>query len=156
MFGQKPVDHCWSGLYGTASTREGLMHLLKNPSVPMAIIRATCDVPGGVVTRMGLEDLQRLGYLNVRYADADLTARIDGVWADLSGVDDPKEACLTRPDLASRVLMELGIKGILVIIHPFRVHGMSLVLSVGTVLDTRCIVDIKSRESGLTIALGAE
>lgn len=156
MFGHKSVNRCWSGLYGTASTREGLMFLLKEPVEPLAIVRVACEVAGGVVTRMGLEDPPRLGYLNVRYADADLNARIDGIWSALSGVDDPREACLTRPDLARRVLQALGIKGVFVIIHPFRVHGTSLVLSVGTVLDPRCVVDVKSREPGLTVTLAAK
>lgn len=152
LFGLKPVPRCWSGLYGTASTREGLMYLLKNPTEPQAIIRMTCEVPGGVVTRMSSEELSRLGYLNVRYADADLTSRIDGVWSALGGVDDPKEAMVTRPDLAFQVLSELKIFGLSLVIHPFRVRGTSMVLSVGTVLDYRCVVDVKSREAGLTIA----
>lgn len=104
------------------------------------------------MTRMSSEELSRLGYLNVRYADADLTSRIDGVWSALGGVDDPKEAMVTRPDLAFQVLSELKIFGLSLVIHPFRVRGTSMVLSVGTVLDYRCVVDVKSREAGLTIA----
>lgn len=150
--GLKPVPGCWSGLYGTASTREGLMRLLKSATEPNAIVRVACEVPGGVVTRMSTEELPRLGYLNVRYADADLSARIDGVWSALAGIDDPKKALLTRPDLVVRVLSELQIQDLPLVIHPFRIRDETMVLSVGTILNDNCIVDVKSREPGLQIA----
>lgn len=156
MLGLKSVPRCWSGLYGTASTREGLMYLLQEPPDDLAIVRATCNVPGGVVTRMSVEELPDLGYLNVRYADADLSTKIDWAWADLAGADDPKEAILTRPDLAALVLARLKIKGLFLIIHPVRIRDTEMVLSIGTVLSYDCIADFKSREPGLKIEKASE
>lgn len=152
LFGRPPVEGCYSGLYGTSSTREGLKRLLQSAQQPMSIFRIVCEVPGDIVTSMGSGDLQALGYVNVRYADAPLLARIEDGWRSLSALDDAREAIQTRPDLAAQVLSGIGVEGLSVIIHPFRPPDTNLVLNVATVLDQRCVIDVHSRDPNLRLA----
>lgn len=153
LFGCPPVPGHWSGLYGTSSTREGLKRLLVSAKEATSIFRVICKVPGGIVTSMGYEDLGSLGYLNVRYADAELLARIEHCWCSLTGLDDPREAVQTRPDRAVEVVKHIKAQGVLLIIHPFRPPDSELILNAATVLDPSCVVDIRSRDPYLSLAL---
>jgi hypothetical protein len=153
LFGRRAANGYWSGLYGTTSTREGLSHLLQSANRPQAIFRVICQVSGAIVTSMGASDLARLGYLNLRYADAELSAQLEACWTRLAGIDNAHEAIHTRPDLAPRVVERIGAAGIALIVHPFCPPESGLTLNVATVLDTACIQAIRSRDRNLTVRL---
>lgn len=153
LLGVRPVESCWSGLYGTSSTRDGLMHLLRTSSRPAVIFRVFCEIPGSIISRIGRDDLEQLGYLNLRYADAALMAQIESCWAKLAGIDDGQEAILSRPDLVRSVLAKVGIKNLSIVIHPARLPVQHSVFTVGTILDPTHIVGVSSRDPGLQIRL---
>lgn len=141
----------WSGLYGSTSTREGLKRLLSDADVPLSVFRVVCTVPGGIVTIMSAEESAALGYLNLRYADAQLMGRLEAVWSRLAHEDDPQKAIHTRPDLVVEVLAELTIDSLRVVLHPFRPANSKQVLTVGTILDPGAVEDIRSRNKDLDI-----
>lgn len=153
LFGRKTVKGCWSGLYGTSSTREGIKRLLQSADQPQSIFRVICEVPGEVVTRMGAEDLRELGYLNVRYADASLYEAIEKCWAKAARMKDGQKAIETHPEYAQKVAHAIAPGNLSLIIHPVKVPGSELVLSVGTILNTVCIDEIHSRDRNLNIQL---
>ena len=153
LYGFKAVEGCWSGLYGSSSTREGIKLLMQASDKPHSIFRVICKVPGGIVSYMAQQDLADLGYLNVRYADAALHHMIGTLWADYAGYDDPQEAILTHPEFARDVAEAVAPASLSLIIHPFRVKGTELILSAGTILDTNCVTDIHSRDRTLNIEL---
>lgn len=154
VFGRAPVQGFWSGLYGLASKRDGLRQLLQTAQHPFAIFSVVCEVPGEIVTKISEKDLAELGYLNVRYADAALLAKVHGIWSELSGMDDGAEAIYRYPELAAQVAERIAGKKLSLIIHPFRARGSQLVLTVATVLKPHCIVEVHSREEHVSIALG--
>ncbi|HYW76232.1 MAG TPA: hypothetical protein VFA48_06360, partial [Gammaproteobacteria bacterium] len=132
---------------------EGLKRLLVSAQGATSIFRVICEVPGGIVTSMGSQDLENLGYLNLRYADAELLSRIESCWCSLAELDNPREAVQTRPDLAAEVVAHIGARGLQLVIHPFRPPDTKLVLNVATVLDSSCVADIRSRDPYLRVAL---
>lgn len=152
LFGCAAAGDFWSGLYGTSSTREGLKRLLQTAKQPQSIFRVVCEVAGGIVTSMGEADLAELGYLNVRYADAPLLAKIERLWCRLAELNDPQEAINTRPDLAPRIAASLNVNALSLIIHPFQPPYSDIILNAATILDPACIQEIHSRDPNLQIA----
>lgn len=153
LLGHNPVEGCWSGLYGTSATREGIKFLLQSTQRRQSVFRVICEIPGGVVTHISQPDLARLGYLNLRYADADLYEAIETTWARAACINDPHKAIESHPEYARAVADAIAPGALSLIIHPVKVASTELVLSVATILDPACVVDIRTRDRLLQIQL---
>lgn len=151
-FGRPGVPGCWSGLYGLNATREGIKALLLRANAPQAVFRAACRVPGGIVTHMTADSALEMGYLNVRYADAALKARLRQSWREISG-DDDDDAMLRHPERVRDVLTELGLGSLPVVLHPFSLADSNQVFTAGTVLDPSAIIEIRCRQREIQIQI---
>ena len=152
-FGRTPVPGHWSGLYGNASTREGLKRLMRGAEQPVSVYRITCEVPGGLTTSMGREEIESFGYLNVRYANAALKNELEAAWSRVTGLEDGEQAMTHHPDVVVEVLKQIDAPPMSLVIHPFEVPGENLMLSVATVLNNDAVSGYRSRDRGLTLHL---
>lgn len=153
LFGRSAVSGCWSGLYGLNATREGIKELLSHATVPQVVFRVECEVPGEIVTRMTADKVLEMGYLNVRYADAELMDRLRDAWGAISGYDDADVAMRCQPHLVREVLARLGLGSLQVVIHPLSPAGSDRVLTVGTVLSLSAVSVIRCRQPGIHVRL---
>ncbi|MGN8158753.1 hypothetical protein ACS8Y6_05895 [Salinisphaera sp. RV14] len=151
-FGRPAVPGCWSGLYGLNATREGIKALLSRADTPQAVFRVVCRVPGGIVTHMTADSALEMEYLNVRYADAALKARLRDAWREISG-DADDDAMLRHPHRVRDVLTQLGLGSLPLVLHPFSPADSNQVFTAGTVLDPSAIIEIRCRQREIEIRI---